>query len=96
LACVYPNVYLDLGEVFPMVSRDAQESILRQSLELTPANRLLWSTDGHFHPETFWLANRQFRQALETASAIPPQKLCSAAYFDQFLGIGGLCPQWRL
>ncbi|KAJ5114789.1 hypothetical protein NUU61_000548, partial [Penicillium alfredii] len=65
LACVYPNVYLDLGEVFPMVSRNAQESILRQSLEITPTNRLLWSTDGHFHPETFWLANRQFRQALE-------------------------------
>ena len=68
LACVYPNVYLDLGEVFPMVSRDAQESILRESLEITPINRLLWSTDGHFHPETFWLANKQFRQALETVS----------------------------
>ncbi|KAJ5288666.1 hypothetical protein N7478_001696 [Penicillium angulare] len=65
LASVYPNVYLDLGEVFPMVSREAQEQILRQSLELTPINRLLWSTDGHFHPETFWLANKQFRQALE-------------------------------
>lgn len=66
LACVYPNVYLDLGEVFPMVSREAQERILRESLEITPTSRLLWSTDGHFHPETFWLANRQFRQALET------------------------------
>lgn len=68
LACVYPNVYLDLGEVFPMVSREAQEKILRESLEITPTNRLLWSTDGHFHPETFWLANRQFRQALEKVS----------------------------
>ncbi|KAJ5594339.1 uncharacterized protein N7459_000547 [Penicillium hispanicum] len=65
LACVYPNVYLDLGEVFPMISREAQESILRESLEITPFSRLLWSTDGHFHPETFWLANKQFRQALE-------------------------------
>ncbi|KAJ5162208.1 hypothetical protein N7492_007600 [Penicillium capsulatum] len=65
LASVYPNVYLDLGEVFPMVSREAQETIIRQSLEITPASRLLWSTDGHFHPETFWLANKQFRQALE-------------------------------
>lgn len=65
LACVYPNVHLDLGEVFPMVSREAQEKILRESLEITPTNRLLWSTDGHFHPETFWLANKQFRQALE-------------------------------
>lgn len=69
LACVYPNVYLDLGEVFPMVSREAQERILRDSLEITPTNRLLWSTDGHFHPETFWLANRQFRQALEKVSS---------------------------
>ncbi|OOQ85096.1 Protein fluG [Penicillium brasilianum] len=66
LACVYPNIYLDLGEVFPMVSREAEEKILRESLEITPVNRLLWSTDGHVHPETFWLANKQFRQSLET------------------------------
>ncbi|KAL2850750.1 hypothetical protein BJY01DRAFT_125994 [Aspergillus pseudoustus] len=65
LACVYPNVYLDLGEVFPMVSRDAQESIIRESLEIVPTTRLLWSTDGHFFPETFWLANKQFRNVLE-------------------------------
>lgn len=70
LACVYPNVYLDLGEVFPMVSREAQETILRESLEITPTNRLLWSTDGHFHPESFWLANRQFRQALEKVRVV--------------------------
>ncbi|KAJ6178956.1 hypothetical protein N7519_009417 [Penicillium mononematosum] len=65
LAATYPNVYLDLGKVFPMVSREAQMKVLRESLELAPTNRLLWSTDGRFHPETFWLANRQFRQALE-------------------------------
>lgn len=66
LACVYANAYLDLGEVFPMVSRDAQESIVRESLDLVPSTRLLWSTDGHYFPETFWLGNVQFRQALET------------------------------
>ncbi|KAF9889851.1 hypothetical protein FE257_006941 [Aspergillus nanangensis] len=65
LACVFNNVYLDLGEVFPMVSRDAQESILREALEIVPTARLIWSTDGHFFPETFYLANVQFRQALE-------------------------------
>ncbi|KAF7586814.1 hypothetical protein BBP40_008269 [Aspergillus hancockii] len=65
LACVYPNVYLDLGEVFPMVSRDAQESILRESLDVVPTTRLLWSTDGHFFPETFYLANKQFRDVME-------------------------------
>lgn len=71
LASVYPNVYLDLGKVFPMVSREAQTKVLRESLELVPTNRLLWSTGSRLHPETFWLANRQFRQALETVSCMP-------------------------
>ncbi|QGA21122.1 hypothetical protein EYB26_008832 [Talaromyces marneffei] len=66
LASVYPNVYLDLGEVYSMVSKDAELAILRQSMELTPTSRLLWSTDGHFHPETYWLSNRQFRDTLDT------------------------------
>jgi hypothetical protein len=83
LTSVYKNVYLDIGEVFPMLSRkphspyhvppallttvvgDGQESVLKQSLELTPGNKVLWSTDGHWHPETYWLANKQFRAALE-------------------------------
>lgn len=65
LATVYKNVYLDLGEVFPMVSRDGQEKILTQALELTPYSKLLWSTDGHYFPETFWLANVQGRRAME-------------------------------
>lgn len=65
LATVYKNVYLDIGEVFPMVSRDGQEKIVRQALELTPTSKLLWSTDGHHFPETYWLANVQGREALE-------------------------------
>ncbi|KAK2781814.1 hypothetical protein FQN53_000342 [Emmonsiellopsis sp. PD_33] len=65
LASIYANTYLDIGEVFPMTSRDAQVSILRQSLELVPSSKLLWSTDGHYHPETFWLANKQFRQVVD-------------------------------
>lgn len=65
LASVYKNVYLDIGEVFPMVSRDGQEKILRQALELTPTTKILWSTDGHHYPETYWLANRQGREALD-------------------------------
>ena len=65
LASTYSNAYLDIGEVFPMLSRDGQESMLRQALELTPSSKLLWSTDGHFYPETYWLANKQFRLVLE-------------------------------
>ncbi|EMD68703.1 hypothetical protein COCSADRAFT_275765 [Bipolaris sorokiniana ND90Pr] len=62
LATVYRHVYLDIGEVFPMVSRDGQRAVLRQALELVPGSKLLYSSDGHWFPETFWLANVQFRE----------------------------------
>jgi len=48
LASVYENVYMDIGEVFPMVSQDGQEEIVRQALELCPSSKLMWSTDGHW------------------------------------------------
>ena len=66
LAANYVNAWLDIGEVFPMLSREGEESVLRQALELTPSSKILWSTDGHFYPETYYLANRQFRSTLET------------------------------
>ncbi|KAF9074502.1 amidohydrolase-domain-containing protein [Rhodocollybia butyracea] len=64
LCSVYPNVILDFGEVFPMVSGSGQRSIIRQVLELCPTNKILWSTDGHWHPESFYLGALQARQAL--------------------------------
>jgi predicted TIM-barrel fold metal-dependent hydrolase len=71
LAEVFPNVYLDLSLVFPMVSRDGQESIVIESLNLAPSSKLLWSTDGHSHPESYWLATRQFREILEHVRSLP-------------------------
>jgi hypothetical protein len=68
LAMAFKHVYLDLGEVFPMLSRDGQISVIRQALELVPHSKLLWSTDGHYFPETYWLANVQFRQCLKEVS----------------------------
>ncbi|KAM0717420.1 hypothetical protein Q7P37_007272 [Cladosporium fusiforme] len=65
LATVYKNVYLDIGKVFPMVSRGGQETIVRQALELTPISKILWSTDGHLQAETYWLANVQGREVIE-------------------------------
>ncbi|EOO03448.1 putative glutamine synthetase-like protein [Phaeoacremonium minimum UCRPA7] len=59
LACVYANVYADIGEVFPFVSEDGQEHIVRQILELCPWSKILWSTDGHWFPETYLLATLQ-------------------------------------
>ncbi|KAF8525584.1 hypothetical protein BU17DRAFT_83867 [Hysterangium stoloniferum] len=64
LATVYKNVYLDFGEVFPMISRDGQLSLTRQMFELTPTTKLIWSTDGHWWPETYYLGVIQVREAL--------------------------------
>ncbi|KAB8532569.1 hypothetical protein FH972_025514 [Carpinus fangiana] len=65
LATVYSNVFLDLGEIFPQISRGGQLAVLRQSLELTPVHKLLYSSDGHYFAETYYLAEVQFREALE-------------------------------
>lgn len=51
-----------------MLSADGQANVMKESLELTPAEKLLWSTDGHLFAETYWLANKQFREALEKVS----------------------------
>uniref|UniRef100_A0A8H7K6I8 Glutamine synthetase n=1 Tax=Bionectria ochroleuca TaxID=29856 RepID=A0A8H7K6I8_BIOOC len=66
LATVYANVYTDIGLVFPMVSRDGQEKVIRQVLELCPSSKILWSTGGHYLPETYLLAVTQMRKAFET------------------------------
>ena len=65
LASVYSNVYLDIGEVFPFVSQGGQERVIRDALELCPAVKLTWSTDGHWFPETYLLAVMQIREGLK-------------------------------
>lgn len=64
LATNYAHVYLDFGEVFPLLSHDGQKSVVKQMLELTPATKLLWSSDGHWFPEMYALANAQIREVL--------------------------------
>lgn len=64
LTAVYKNVYLDIGEVFPLVSKRGQETLIRQALELVPTNKLMWSSDGHWWPETYYLGSHQARHAL--------------------------------
>ncbi|KIK97846.1 hypothetical protein PAXRUDRAFT_824516 [Paxillus rubicundulus Ve08.2h10] len=64
LTSVYRNVYLDFGEIFPFVSGDGQRAVVRQVLELAPTNRILWSTDGHWWPESYYLGTIQAREAL--------------------------------
>lgn len=69
LAATYENVYMDIGEVFPMLSQDGQEKVIRGSLELCPSRKLTWSTDGHWFPETYMLAVIQAKDAFQKVSA---------------------------
>ncbi|KAM0279251.1 hypothetical protein ACHAQH_004708 [Verticillium albo-atrum] len=62
LATVYANVYADIGEIFPFLSQDGQEIAVRQILELCPWSKILWSTDGHWFPETYLLAVLQVKE----------------------------------
>ncbi|KAI0351678.1 hypothetical protein OH77DRAFT_1429514 [Trametes cingulata] len=64
LTAVYENVYLDFGEIFPFLSPDGQRQVIRQVLELAPTNKIMWSTDGHYWPESYYLGTVQARQAL--------------------------------
>ncbi|KAI9439464.1 amidohydrolase 2 [Russula earlei] len=66
LTAMYKNVYLDMGEVFPMLSGAGQESLIRQVLELTPTNKVMWSSDGHWWPESYYLGSFQARRALSS------------------------------
>lgn len=68
LATMYSNVYADIGEVFPFVSRHGQENVVREILELCPWSKVLLSTDGHWFPETYILATIQARSVFKTVS----------------------------
>jgi len=39
------SLYLDIGEVFPMVSGGGQEAVMWQVLELAPTNKVVWSSE---------------------------------------------------
>ena len=45
MTAVYPNVYLDFGEIFPFLSPDGQMSVVKQVLELCPTNKIMWSSE---------------------------------------------------
>jgi predicted TIM-barrel fold metal-dependent hydrolase len=47
LAATYANVYLDIGEVWPFISASGQRDVVRQSLELCPSSKVLWSSTSH-------------------------------------------------
>ncbi|MEZ4521215.1 MAG: amidohydrolase family protein [Thermomicrobiales bacterium] len=64
LASLYPNVFVDLGLTIPIAGHGSAR-ILAETLELTPVDQLLASTDGHMTPEFQWFGVHVWRWALE-------------------------------
>lgn len=63
LASIYAHVYVDLGLTIPLVGPGA-DRVLEETLELTPTNQLLASSDGHMTPEFQWFGVLVWRWAL--------------------------------
>ena len=91
LASVYENVYADIGEVFPQISKEGQEKVLREILEVCPTEKILWSTDGHWFPETYLLAVIQVREALEVVSKPATWMINTRDILLNVIGTLGLC-----
>lgn len=91
LANMYHNVYADIGEVFPRVSKEGQENVLREILELCPTEKILCSTNGYWFPENYLLATTQIREGLEVVSL----HLTSIWHQLTIPGSVGIRPYWR-
>jgi uncharacterized protein len=67
LASVYPNLYVDLSEVSPLLAGPALTRVLEDLLGLAPITRLLYGSDAWGIPDWLWLAARATRRALTAA-----------------------------
>lgn len=68
LAAVYPNVYLDTGEVNTHAAL-GYDRILAETLEVAPFQKVLYSSDAFGLPELYYIGSRRFRSALSALLA---------------------------
>lgn len=64
LAAIYPHVYFDLSYTIPFVDKLEMLSFTRQALSVAPASKLLYSTDGLYLPEMYWLGALRARAVI--------------------------------
>ncbi|MGI5128057.1 amidohydrolase family protein [Pseudonocardia sp. CA-107938] len=65
LACIYPNVHVDVGSVLHYVGPRRAVAVFAESAEVTPFTRLLYSSDAYGVPELYVLGALTFRLALD-------------------------------
>lgn len=64
LCSVYRNAWVDFGLAIPLLSVSGMRSTLRQLMELTPLNKLLYSSDASLIPELYYLGSVNGRRVL--------------------------------
>ncbi|KAI9019755.1 amidohydrolase-domain-containing protein [Hyaloraphidium curvatum] len=64
LASSFKGVYCDLGEMQAFGSRNSLVQGLVEIMHLAPLNKMLYSSDAHVWPETYYLGAKYFREAL--------------------------------
>ena len=64
LASVYPHVYVDYGLPALCLSSRGMRCALADPLDLAPAHKVMFSTDGHYYPETYYLGAKCGRELL--------------------------------
>jgi len=65
LACIYPNVHVDVGSVLHYVGPRRGAEVLAEAAEVTPFTRLLYSSDAYGAPELYLLGALTYRVALK-------------------------------
>jgi predicted TIM-barrel fold metal-dependent hydrolase len=63
LASVYPNLYVDISEMFPFVPRGALRG-LADIFDMCPFSKVLCGSDGFILPEIHWLGAKMVKEAL--------------------------------
>ena len=66
LANHFDNVYVDIGEMFPMAGPGMTRRF-STLLEMAPTNKIMYGSDGFGIPEIFWFAAVQGKRAIGSA-----------------------------
>lgn len=63
LTSVYPGVFADVSLAIPLAASGTRR-ILHELLELAPLSRVLFASDSHSRPESYYLGARAFKEAM--------------------------------
>jgi predicted TIM-barrel fold metal-dependent hydrolase len=63
LVNIYPNIYVDVSLSVPLI-HGGGAALFRQLFELAPSTKILYASDGHSFPESYWLGAKLVRETL--------------------------------